>query len=238
MPTTPQTDPQTLALVCLGMAGFFYLFQVVYPQPQRFTPVPQRLLMLNQSDPAARALMQKVLDQDYLVVPSSSDLPSHMDLAEHAPRFRPSFEGHELTLLDLPQKAAPVPPARLLQVDEPVLPPMDLSGLKPMAAVQTPSKKTPKLVLRLSGGLEGRTPERVPDFSNLALADPGACRFQLGVKPDGSVEFALPMDAVEDPASLHRLTTQLRSIRFNPVPGTAGGTPVWGIASFALEGAR
>ena len=223
-----------MLVTCFAMAGFFYLFQVVYPQPQRFTPVPQRLLMLNQSDPTARALMQKVLDQDYLVVPTGSDLPGVVDLATQAPRFRPSFEGHEMTLLDLPQKTTPVPPARLLQVDEPLLPPLDLSALKPLPATPPPATRPTRLTLRLTGALESRRPERPPDFTGITLADPGTCRFQLGVKPDGRVDFALPMDSAEDPEVLRRLTTLLRSLRFNAVPGSSSAA-AWGVVGFTAE---
>src|SRR5688572_20938389 len=42
-----------LFVVLLSLAAFFYLFQVVYPQAQRFTPVPHHIVALNASDPAA-----------------------------------------------------------------------------------------------------------------------------------------------------------------------------------------
>src|SRR5436309_497891 len=41
-----------LVAVLLALAGFFYLFQVVYPQAQRFTPVPHHIVALSPADPA------------------------------------------------------------------------------------------------------------------------------------------------------------------------------------------
>src|SRR5947207_8780448 len=52
-----------LFVVLLALAGFFYLFQVVYPQAQRFTPVPHHIVALNAADASGREVLNKVQDQ-------------------------------------------------------------------------------------------------------------------------------------------------------------------------------
>lgn len=220
-------------IVALGLAAFFYLFQVVYPQSQRFTPVPQQVVMLNPAEPAARGLMNKVQDRDFLIVPATTAAASGVTLEARVPVFHPSFEGHKLDLKDLPHKAFSVPPARLLEMDAPVLPPLDLSEIKSVPSVPgMPVMGAPRLVMKLSGELAGHAMAGVPDFSALTLSDPGSCRFQLGVNAEGRVEFVLPITASEKPDVLEKLTQVLQRLRFVPAsPATT--TPVWGQAGFA-----
>ena len=228
-----------MLIVLLGAAAFFYAFQVAYPQSQRFTPVPQQVLMLTPADPGARVLLQKVQDGDFLIVPPSSSAAVAVELEDHAPVFHPSFEGHKMELQDLPHKSVSVPPARLLQMDAPVLPPLDLSELK---AEPMPGAKTllipPPLIMKLSGDLAKWEMTAAPNLAGVVLANPGNCRFKLGVNADGRVEFALPLQGKESPEVLQTLTQRLREIRFEP--GGAGtqsktGAPTWGQASFELS---
>lgn len=220
-----------MLVVLVGMAAFFYLFQVVYPQAQRFTPVPHYVVALNPADPAARELMNKVQDIDFLILPPSSEATGAVNLEEHSPVFHPTFERHNLQLQDLPHKNFTVPPARLLQTDAPVLPPLDLSGLKPVTATVNPVVNTSPLSMRLSGPLALRAMVRPPDLSGLALSDPPACRFQLGVKADGSVSVALPVASMESAETMQKLAAILQGIRFAPASAEASA-PVWGTASF------
>lgn len=225
-----------MLIVLLGAAAFFYVFQVAYPQSQRFTPVPQQVLMLTPADPGSLALLQKVQDGDFLIVPPSSAAAIAVELEDHAPVFHPSFEGHKMELQDLRQRGVSVPPARLLQMDAPVLPPLDLSELKP---VPVPGVRVlvapPPLVMKLSGDLAGWKVTVPPNLTGLELADPGNCRFKLGVNAEGRVEFALPLQGKESPELLQTLTQRLREVRFQP--GRAGsppqpGVPTWGQVSF------
>lgn len=220
-----------MLVVLLGLAAFFYLFQVVYPQAQRFTPVPHYIVALNPADPAARELMNKVQDMDFLILPPSSESAGTVNLEEHSPVFHPTFEGHSLQLQDLPHKAFQVPPARLLQTDAPVLPPLDFSELRPVTATVKPVVNANPLSLKLSGPLALRAMLQPPDLTGLALSDPPACRFQLGVNPDGTVSVALPVASVESAETLQKLTAVLQSIRFAPASAETSG-PVWGTASF------
>ena len=219
-------------IVLLGLAAFFYLFQVVYPQAQRFTPVPHQIVALNPTDPAVKELMNRVQDCDFLILPPT-DSTGAISLEEHAPVFHPSFEGHRLQLQDLPNKAFTVPPARLLQMDAPVLPPQDFSELKPNAI--SPAVKSmvtlPRIELRLSGPLSLRGIKRPVDLSGITLVDPSGCRFQLGVNADGSVDVALPLASTEDTETLQKVTAALQALRFTPA-SVKSSSPVWGTASF------
>lgn len=230
-----------IGVVALGLAGFFYVFQVVYPQSQRSTPIPHQVLLLDPSDPVARAILNKVQDRDFLVLPSDDAGADTSRLEDHAPVFHPSYEGHKLGLQDLPHKPFTVPPARLLKVDEPVLPPLDLSELKRSAKdEQAPAKEAaPRLVMKLTGNLATRKMIHPPDLTGILPADPGAHRIQLGVDAQGRVWFALPLRESENLAMASELTERLTQVRFEPVEekkkDDQAPAPTWGVASFAWE---
>jgi hypothetical protein len=229
-----------IGVVALGLAGFFYVFQVVYPQSQRSTPIPHQVLLLDPSDPVARAILNKVQDRDFLVLPSDDPIANAAMLEERAPVFHPSYEGHQLSLQDLPHKPFTVPPARLLKVDEPVLPTLDLSELKRPTGEQAPASTdaAPRLVMKLTGALASRKMLHPPDFTGLAPTDPGAHRIQLGVDAHGRVWFALPLRESENLAVSAGLTERVSQARFEPVAGKeqSADAPVWGVATFAWEG--
>jgi hypothetical protein len=234
-----------IGVVALGLAAFFYVFQVVYPQSQRSTPIPHQVLLLDPSDPAARAILSKVQDRDFLVLPSEDTGTGAARLEDHAPVFHPSYEGHQLSLQDLPHKPFTVPPARLLKVDEPVLPPLDLGELKRAEAGSAPGavNAAPRLALKLTGALATRKMIHPPDLTGLSPADPAAIRIQLGVDAHGSVWFALPLRESENLQMSSDLVARLTLARFEPLEtkGAEGGKvpaqepPVWGIATFAWE---
>ena len=233
-------------VVFVGLVAFFYLFQVVYPQTQRFTPVPQQIIALNPADPSAVALLSRVQDRDYLLLPSDNYNPaSGPSLQESAPVFHPSFEGHQLKVQDLPYKAFTVPPARLLNVDKPVLPPLDLSDLKgeprapaPGKTKERPSPAQAKLVVNFVGDLAKRELVAQPDLSEVPLAYPESCRFQMGVDAAGRVEFILPVNTSEKPEVTPQMAGQLldrlQALRFQPQTAASGGKsnagPTWGTA--------
>jgi hypothetical protein len=219
-------------VVVLALAAFFYLFQVVYPQSQRFTPVPHHIIALNPSDPAAREILNKVQDLDFLILPTASDAAGSVNLDDRSPVFHPTFEGHTLQLQDLPQKTFSVPPARLLQVDAPVLPPLDLKGIRTEPLAPGPSKApAAKLKMRLAGPLASRAIARPPELSGILLNDAAACRFQLGVRADGSVEVALPLASTETSETTQKLGQELQAMRFAPSDAKTQ-EPTWGTATF------
>lgn len=248
-----------LVVMC-GLAVFFYLFQVVYPQTHRFTPVPQQVVVLNPADPAAMALLSRVQDRDYLLLPTESGMAAGPRLQDHAPVFHPSFEGHQLRALDLPYKAFTVPPARLLNVDKPVLPPLDLSELKdraPARAEDDPPAPAARLTVTFQGDLAHRPLLAEVDLQGIPLEYPESCRFQLGVNAAGHVEFILPLTTSEKPEVAATTTTQIlarmRNARFEPVtkasttpqasssksqPSPAPAVhklPTWGVATLSWQ---
>lgn len=231
MPTPPPNDPGLtfdwrnprtertrlgfwMLITFLGLAAFLALFRVVYPQTQRLVPVAQQVTLLG-SDAAAQSVLNAVQDHDFLIIPSADSRKNPVSLDDRAPVFHPSYEKHELKLLDLPQRNTKPAPVRLLDVREPVLPPLDLSELN--RSPQIPSTARPsKLALNIRGGLASRKIASHPDFSTLQVPEPESWRFHLGVNRAGQVLFALPVEApgkLGDAAPLLRL---LRQIRFAP----------------------
>lgn len=222
-----------LLMVVLGMAGFFYLFQVVYPQSQRFTPAPQQVLVLNPADPAARAVMSKMRDRDFMILPSDAEAAIGPELDDMVPLFHPSFEKHEMALQDLPHRVFTVPAARLLRMNEPVLPALDLKDMNPAPAATAAPASPPKLVLRLAGGAAGRELLHSPKLDNLLVIEPDAFRFQIGIDENGVVQFALPLET--PPATSQDLVQHaighLKHLRFKPGSDNVSGL-VWGTATF------
>jgi hypothetical protein len=225
-----------LLVVFLGLAACFYLFQVVYPQAQRFTPVPQHVVALNSADPAVREVLNRMHDVDFLILPPASEAVGSMNLDDHSPVFHSTFEGHKLQLQDLPHKTVPLPPARLLQMDAPVLPPLDLSELRSLPTTVSPVVNTARLTMRLTGPLALRAMAAPPDLSGVAMGDPSSCRFQLGVNSDGVVTLALPLATTESPETMQKLGSAMRNIRFAPA-SARDSAPVWGTAVFEWSNA-
>ena len=243
MPKPPPTDPGLtfdwrkppaewprlafwMLITLLGLAAFFALFRVVYPQTQRVVPTAQQVTLLG-IDPAAQSALNFVQDRDFLIIPSPDGKKNPVTLEDRAPVFHPSYEKHELKLLDLPQRNTKPEQVRLLDVREPVLPRLDLSEQShdpPPPAPATPQK----LTLQFRGGLTARPVVSQPDFGILAMAGLDSWRFLLGVDGAGRVSFALPVETpgkLEEAAPVLRL---LRQLRFAPEPG---GKTTWGEVS-------
>jgi hypothetical protein len=221
-----------LFIMLLGMTGFFFLFKVIYPQSQRFTPVPQQLFVLDPSSPSHQAVINRVQDQDYLIIPGNDDATREVHLEDHAPVFHPSFERHEFSLQDLPRTKINVFPARLLDPTSPVLPPPDLQGLKPARAPVVQSGPSPAITLGFSGDLSQRQLLGKPDLSALKISDPGAWRFQIGVDGQGRVAYALPVATGEEQSEVKPLLSLLSKLRFDALPDPAAeGSVAWGVVT-------
>lgn len=197
----------------LGLAAFFALFRVVYPQTRRIVPTAQQITVLG-ADPATRTVLNAVQDRDFLIIPSTDGKRNPVSLEERAPVFHPSYEKHEIKLLDLPQRDTKPAPVRVLDVREPVLPRLDLSKLAPAPRAASPSPK--RLTLQVRGALAARRAASEPEFDGLQMAEPESWRFHLGVDGAGHVIFALPIETpgkLEEAAPLLRL---FRQVRFTP----------------------
>jgi hypothetical protein len=181
-------------------------------------------------------VLEKVHDVDFLILPPQSESVGSISLEEHSPVFHSTFEGHQLLLQDLPHTTMPMPPARLLQMNAPVLPPLDLSELKSPTGNAKPPGGAPRMTMRISGPLQLRALTQAPDLSQITLNDPTTCRFQLGVNSDGIVNVALPVASSESVETMQKLGNLLQEIRFAPA-SVKGSAPVWGTAIFEWSSA-
>jgi len=197
----------------LGLAAFFALFRVVYPQTRRIVPTAQQITLLG-ADPATQVALNAVHDRDFLIIPSSDGNGNTVRLEDRAPFFHPSYEKHTIKLLDLPQRNTKPAPVRLLDVREPVLPRLDLSELSPSPRASAPAAK--KLALQVRGSLATRQAVAQPEFDTLQMAEPESWRFHLGVDGAGHVIFALPVEAPGKLEEAAPLLSLLRQIRFAP----------------------
>ncbi len=221
-----------LVVTSLGLAGFFILFRVVYQTPRHFIPATNHVTLLSPTDPAARALLQRVADRDFFVFSNNSEGKPSPSLEDLGPVFNPTFKNHELKLQDLPQRDAKPPPVRLLDVASPMLPPPDLHDMHALPAPAEPKSVSPfKLTLHFEGALANRKIVSLPDLSTLPPSlDYSAWRFQVGVDADGRVTFALPLVSAEKLTDSSAVLDLLQKVRFaghSNIP-----SPVWGIASF------
>jgi hypothetical protein len=218
-----------LLITGMALAGFFFLFRVVFQTPSHYIPTTSRITLLSPNDPSARALLQKVSDRDFFVFANNRERNGGMSLDEQAPVFHPSFEKHELKLQDLPQRDAKPPPVRLLDVTEPNLPAPDLHDMRAPSPASPAAASVSVLSLHMTGPLEKRKIISTPNFSTLTLLDNSAWRFQMGVEKDGRVSFALPVATGDKATESAEIVRLLREVRF--APDTVNPAPMWGIAT-------
>lgn len=207
-----------LFIVLLGLTCFFYLFQVIYPQSQRYTPVPQQIVFLNTADPTSRDILNKVRDRDFIVLPSDFH-DKKVALEDHVPLYQSPLEKRQPHLEDFPHKVLAVPSARLLVMDEAVLPPLDLNELKPLEMPHGRSFVANELQLQLvfKGEFATRKLKSEPDLTLLQqLGNLDDYRFKVGVDDQGYVVFALPMVMSENPPMTQEMTALLRRLQFEP----------------------
>jgi hypothetical protein len=220
-----------LLVTSVGLTLFFMLFHVIYQTPRRIIPATHQVTLLSPNDPAARNLLQRVSDKDFFIFSGNGSGQHQLSLAEQAPVFHPTFEKHELKLQDLPQRDTKPPPARLLDVTEPTLPPPDLKDLhSSVAATTSAAPPASVLTLQISGALENRKLLSQLNLSTLPPLDYTAWRFQIGVAADGRVTFVLPVASGEKSADAAPVLHLLNHLRFAPDEKTPA--PVWGIAKF------
>lgn len=214
-----------ILVTLVALIAFFSLFRVVYPQPRRVVPTAQQVILLDPENPATRALLAAVQDRDYMIMPPEENRASAM-LSERAPVFHPSFEGHEMTLRDLPQRNERPAPVRLMNVMEPELPPLDFSPLKPEPAPVEVKAAIAPLVIS-EGDLRARKIVEAPDLSGLRDGNLDGAKFHLGVNAAGRVIFALPVDHVGKLEEGEPALRVLRALRFAPADD-AKAPPAWG----------
>lgn len=80
--------------VVLHVFGF-YLFQVVYPPAGKVEPVPDRLTVLDPSDPEVHAMMGKIQDRIVFLRPASENSELRPSLDDYSIRFEPTFSNRQ-----------------------------------------------------------------------------------------------------------------------------------------------
>jgi hypothetical protein len=116
--TTIYVTLLTLLLAAL-MGLFFVVFRITYPSVQTADAVPQRVLVLDPSDPEALALIHRAQDKSFGLVPAE---PVDLTAKAHFPSFTPSYGGFELKLRTMVPPAATPRQPKVFSASTPVLP--------------------------------------------------------------------------------------------------------------------
>lgn len=91
----------------IGIHGFaFYLFQVVYPQPERFTQVPARVTLLVSDDPAIRGVLRAVEDRVVYFDAGTRETVAEPSSQWLTLPYEPSFAGYRPKIRRLPESRA------------------------------------------------------------------------------------------------------------------------------------
>ena len=207
------------------MGGFFIVFRITYPTIQRASATPQRIVVLDPSDPAALALIHRAEDKSFALFPDESE---RADASSLAPSFHPSFEGARVTLRGLLPTQPVTRHPKLFTPTSSVLPPVPPRPAPPAVAV------IPSVLKALpSSEFAKRAPESL-EVPGIALTEPYGIQFRIAVSDQGRVLFALPLSSSEDGALMKRLQSAVTALRFAPDPKQPR---TWGTLSFRWESA-
>lgn len=214
-----------VALLALmgAMAGFFFIFRIVHPVTQRMPTTPQRVISLDPNDPAALALIHRAQDRSFALL---SDESSILPLENSLLAFRPSFEGYEIKLRELPPPAASTKEPRLFTAATDVLPPVARRATPPATV---PSKA--KLRVVMSAALSKRQPTGT-ELPDIKLTQPSRVQFRVAVGSLGQIVTALPLSTVEDLDVMKQLQEAVNGLRFEP---STVRRIEWGEISFRWE---
>ncbi|MBL9133796.1 MAG: hypothetical protein JNG86_21475 [Verrucomicrobiaceae bacterium] len=210
-------------VLALLMAAFFLVFRVAYPTMQRASATPQRIVVLDPADPAARAIINRAQDKSFALFPvESRDTPANTRL----PAFEPSFRDARMHLVPMLPTPAVTRQPQLFTPATSVLP-----AVPPRATL--PPQAPPAAVLRAVPGadLAKRAPADLT-LSDIPLADPHSVQFRAAIGAAGEVLVALPLGSIDDPALMQRLHAAITALRFKPDPKTPRQ---WGTLSFRWE---
>ena len=214
--------------------GCFYVFQVVYPSTPRTHPNPSRVVLLGESDPAVRAILENVEDR---VAAYSPDLGSPVGTVrlETYSRYRTSFADHVPLLKDLPDQVTRRLPLPGTSTNGLLLPE---AGELPESLIEPVPPLPPgpeKAILVFGGALANREVVHRPEFKDIFPQElDTVATYSLGVNASGVVEFCIPdegfhgdqtealrraraLSRADEMAALRRALYQLR---FKPEPGS------------------
>jgi hypothetical protein len=91
--------------ISIGVHGFaFYLFQVVYPQPERFTAVPARVTLLMSDDSAVRGVLRAVEDRVVYFDTGTRETAPESNSQWLTLPYEPSYVGYRPRIRRLPDE--------------------------------------------------------------------------------------------------------------------------------------
>lgn len=196
-----------VGLALAGHAVFFYLFKVVTPAHRRPAPPAQRVVLLQDSDPQAAALLRLAEDRfpAGLLIKSDRLQTDVAELRAIVPPYNPSYADYSaqiglpelFPLGKLPILATPAPPILPAVEGGTSVPPL------PTPAA-TNADSSPKLLL--GSHLNGRKILHVPAWpADLTLPEePSASYlFQIAVDPEGVVRYCFA-DSASPPEGLRQ----------------------------------
>lgn len=198
----------------------FYLFQVVYPSPVRKESDPEKIGILDTSNPSVRTILQRVSDRTIYLKPASTNADVRVRLKDDPVRFTPAFQETEISLEPLRYHWSI--PGRIA--------PLGSSGGDGAASGKLLSGR---LTVRLSETLRERgvAPWSImKDYFERAEALP-SLQFKMEVSPEGTVEITgIESELeVEDEEALRALVES--TLRFNP-----GSEPETGSMEIFVDG--
>lgn len=197
----------------LTLAGFALLFQVVYPAARRHPLAVQRILLLDGSTPESRAILEKVRDQDFLVLPPLAAVitPPEAD----PPVFTPSFKEFTLQPKDILESRTHggVLLPRVFRAGAALLPPV---AAAPVVTAR-PVGRSQSLQMVVEEGLSGRPVTRPVAFRDARFAEIAGTAYRIAVASSGRVTLVVP---ISDPGNESDLFGQIRTefarLRFQP----------------------
>ncbi|MGK0188849.1 MAG: hypothetical protein ACI9R3_004663 [Verrucomicrobiales bacterium] len=226
-------------------AGFFYVFKVVYPSSTQSLPLPARVMLLSEDDPAVRAVLAEVEDRTAAYSPYLGTDVGTVSLRKYT-TYQPSFAEHQLELRDPPANVAKRLPLPNALGGAALLPKAESL---PAPSIVQPDNHLPPgprhPALTIGGHLAQRVLEHRPLLDRIFSASSDAVvTFALSVDEAGIVQSCLPDDNLHSDqsealrraasqADLKALGRQLYQLRFNSVPGK--GNPkddlTWGFVT-------
>lgn len=214
-----------LALLVLmgGMAGFFFIFRIVYPVTERLPTTPQHVIALDPRDPAALALIHRAQDRSFaLLSEGDATLPAASALLA----FQPSFAGYQLKLREMAPVTTEMQPPRLFTATASVLPPVARRATGPVAA-----PPVAQLHAIMSSTLAKRGPASVV-LPDIKLTQPARVQFRVAIGGAGQIITALPLGSAEDVEVMDQLSAAVSALRFE---ASAVKGIEWGEISFRWE---
>lgn len=208
-------------LLVLGLASVFFvggtllLFQVVYPASRPLALTPQRIWLLDSSQPGARQIIAAAADKDFLLLNEAvadSTLPALA--GQKSAFFAPSFKDRSLQpkdLLETRNATAALP--RLFLPQRALLP-----ALPDRSQDRTPPATKPQVLQAvITRGLSQRTLIRQVNLAATALPVDKPVSFHIAVAPEGQVKVVVPLTSTAAQMETYRtLRAQLAGLRFSP----------------------